>query len=65
MMVPIHYGNTIYSERDFVVVGLFVSNGISMSPQLEWKFKTQDEDPVNGSNLSHTVFGNNATRQLK
>ena len=48
-----------------MLVGLFVLNRISMSPRLEWKFQTQDEDPVNGSNLCHATFRNNSARGLE
>ena len=40
-------------------------HSISPSPQIEMKFKTQKEDPVNGSDLCTEVFGSNASIRHK
>jgi hypothetical protein len=37
-------------------VGLNFFNGLSPSLQLEIKFSTQNNDPVNGSNLCNQIF---------
>ena len=54
---------TIKEIRRFI--GLLILNGLSVSPRLEYKFKTQDQDPVNGNNLCAGVFGTNAGQRLK
>ena len=38
-------------------LGLYLLHSISPSPQVEMKFKSEVEDPVNGSNLCSSVFG--------
>ena len=40
-------------------------NGVSISPRVEYKFLSQDDDPVNGSNLCNRAFGSDATRRFK
>ena len=37
-------------------LGLYILNGISPTPQVELKFASQLEDPVNGNDLCHEVF---------
>ena len=44
-------------------IGLIILNGISISPRMEYKFKTQQEDPVNGNDLYASVFGANGEKQ--
>ena len=36
---------------------LYLFQGLSPSPQVEMKFKSAVEDPVNGNDLVHRVFG--------
>ena len=38
-------------------MGLYVLQGVSPSPQVEMKFCSQNEDPVNGNDLCFKVFG--------
>ena len=38
-------------------LAVYLLHAISPSPQMEMKFKNQTEDPVNGSDLCHRVFG--------
>ena len=42
-------------------LAIYLLHSISPSPQIEMKFKTQKEDPVNGSDLYTEVFGSNAS----
>jgi len=46
-------------------LGLYLLNGLNPSPQLKMKFKPQHEDPINGSDLCHQVFGKNAEKRHK
>ena len=46
-------------------LGLYLLQSISPSPQIEMKFKSTKEDPVNGSDLCVDVFGSNATTRHK
>ena len=46
-------------------IGLIILNGISISPQMEYKFKTQQEDPVNGNDLCALVFGANGEKRYR
>ena len=53
-----------YSDfKDFTLdelmkhTSLYLLQGLSPSPQIEIKFKLQDEDPVNGNDLVHWAFG--------
>ena len=62
-----HAGIKIYKHwEDFTTVeirrfvGLYVIDGVSPSPIVDMKFRPQSEDPVNGNDLCHVVFGNNA-----
>ena len=62
-----HAGIKIYKHwEDFTTVeirrfvGLYVIDGVSPSPRVDMKFRPQSEDPVNGNDLCHVVFGNNA-----
>ena len=47
------------------MVGLYILNRICISPRIQYKFKTQDEDPVNGNDLCSAVFGSNAEKRLR
>jgi hypothetical protein len=38
-------------------IGLYLLQALSPSPQVEMKFHSQKEDPVNGNDLVHTSFG--------
>jgi hypothetical protein len=40
-------------------LGLYVLQGLSPSPQIEQKFRTQELDPVNGNDYVYNVFGIN------
>ena len=45
-------------------LGLYILNEISPTPQVEFKFASQLEDPVNGNDLCHEVFnGNEGSRR--
>ena len=46
-------------------IGLIILNGISISPRMEYKFKTQQEDPVNGNDLCASVFGANGEKRYR
>ena len=49
-----------------IFVGLFILNGISISPRLDWKFKKkQNEVPANGSDLWCAAFRKDAENRLK
>ena len=38
-------------------VGLYILNGTSISPRIEYKFRSQEEDPVNDSDFCNDYFG--------
>lgn len=42
-------------------LALYILNGLNISPRVEWKFRSQCEDPVNGSDLCYDIFGKNST----
>jgi hypothetical protein len=44
---------------------LYLLNGLSPSPQIKMKFKSQVEDPINGSDICHRIFGKNAEKRHK
>ncbi len=46
-------------------LGLYVLHGLTPSPQVKMKFKSQLEDPVCGSDVCHAVFGKNAEKRHK
>ena len=46
-------------------LGLFMMHGLAPSPQLDMKMKSQSQNPINGNDLCHRVFGNNAALRLK
>ena len=45
------------SDEIMAHIGLYVLQGVSPSPQIEMKFSSQQEDPVNGNDLCHRIFG--------
>ena len=38
-------------------IGFYLLQGLSPSPQVEIKFHSQSEDPVNGNDFVHKYFG--------
>ena len=46
-------------------LALYLLHSISPSPQVEIKFKSNQEDPVNGSSLCNEVFGNTVLNRHK
>ena len=44
-------------------IGLYLWNGISPSPRVEMKFKSQSTDVVHGSDFIYSSFGPNAERR--
>ena len=46
-------------------LGLLILNGLNISPRVEYKFKSQHNDPVNGSDLIFASFGENAINRYK
>ena len=46
-------------------IGLYILQGLNPSPQVEAKFSSQRADPVQGSDLCHQVFGDNAIKRHK
>ena len=53
------------NEEIALHLGLSFLHSISLSPQIELKFKSKKEDPVNGSNLCMDVYSSNATTRHK
>ena len=41
-------------------VGLHILNGINISPRIEYKFRSQSNDPISGNDLCANAFGENA-----
>ena len=46
-------------------IGVYILNGISISPRVEYKFILKDVDPVNGNNLCNRAFGRDEERRFK
>ena len=46
-------------------IGLYVLDGVSPSSRLSMKLCIQTEDPVNGNDLCHEIFGTNTDNRLK
>ena len=46
-------------------VGVYILDGLSISPQIQYKFKSQRQDPVNGNDLCYQVFGSDAEKRYK
>lgn len=57
--------------RDFTLdelmqhIALYLFQGLSPSPQVEMKFKSCEEDPINGSDLVHRAFGSKSSVSVK
>jgi hypothetical protein len=43
-------------------IGLLLIHGLSPSPRVAYKFKSQENDPVNGNDLVNESFGSNAEK---
>ena len=52
-------------DETMLHLALYMLHSILPSLQVEMKFKTQKEDPVNGSDLCTEVFGGNASTRHK
>ena len=48
-----------------MLLGLFIFNGLSPSPRIDQKFKSQWDDPVQGNDFIADLFGPNCLRRLK
>ena len=46
-------------------IGLYLLQALSPSPQVEMKFRSQKEDPVNGNDFVHSSFGATAWKSEK
>ena len=46
-------------------IALYLFQGLSPSPQIEMKFKSNREDPVNGNDFIHTSFGSSSGRSAR
>ena len=46
-------------------VGLYVFHGLSPSPRIEFKFRSQHKDKFHGKNFIHISYGPNAKRHHK
>jgi hypothetical protein len=46
-------------------IGIYIFQGLSLSPQLRIKFKPQSIDLINGNDLCSSVFGANAKKRHK
>jgi hypothetical protein len=46
-------------------LGLYLLHGLSPSPRVEMKFRSQEEDPVNGNDMCHHVFGKAGVTRAK
>ena len=46
-------------------VGLYVFHGLSPSPRIELKFRSQHQDKVHGNDFIHRSFGPNSERRHK
>lgn len=46
-------------------LGLYIWNGLSPSPRVEMKFKSQSDDPVQGCDFINQHFGPNAERRFR
>jgi len=46
-------------------IGLLLIHGLSPSPRVSYKFKAQDQDPINGNDLVNESFGSNAEKRYK
>ena len=46
-------------------VGLYILQGLNPSPQVDMKFSSQNEDPIQGNDLCYRMFGSNAVLRHK
>ncbi len=46
-------------------IGLMMLHGLTLSPQMSYKFHSQESDPMNGNNLVPELFRKNAEKKLK
>jgi hypothetical protein len=46
-------------------LGLYIFNGLAPSPRVKFKFKTQQQDLVQGNDFIAGIFGSNSVRRLK
>ena len=46
-------------------LGLYLLHSVAPSPQIEYKFASKNDKPVNASNLCHSVFGKSGTTRHK
>ena len=44
-------------------LGVYILNGLSLSPQVKMKFDLQKKNPTNGSNFFYNAFGSCARRR--
>ena len=66
-------GSTMYIDdwKPFTVnelrqhFGLYVLQGLSPSPRVEYKFKPQRRDGIGGNDMIHNAFSSNADRRHK
>ena len=55
-----------FDKREFMShLSLYLLHSISPSPQIDFKFKSEIEDPVNGSTLCNEVFSKGGVTQHK
>ena len=54
---------TVSEIKKHIVIYIF--NGLNISPCVEYKFRSSNDDPVNGSDLCHDSFGKNASKRHK
>jgi hypothetical protein len=46
-------------------IGLLLIHGLNPSPHISYKFRSQEQDPINGNDLVHESFGFNAEKRYK
>ncbi len=55
-----------FSVQDIeMFLGLYIFNGLAPSPGVKFKFKTQQQDPVQDTNFIAGMFGSHSVRRLK
>jgi hypothetical protein len=52
-------------EEIEMFLGLYIFNGLTPSPRVQQKFKTQKQDPVQGNDFIAGMFGSNSELRLK
>ena len=66
MKALLSQSTTTFTTSDIgKAIGLYLMHGISPSPRIEYKFKPQHTDPINGSDLVFNTFGLNAIKRFK